>query len=158
MFPDYKVDRPGGRFHCVDTILYGPICMCGKYRKRKYGFCIPEVKQSTGYRHFKNGHTALIKPGKWRTNEIKSFNTRDVRKVHILLHFLLYNNTYVVQILSAKIYISSEHIYQKLLNSDLRLYFYSIYIQHIYIVMEHFDSVNGVNLMSCLSTIQFLPI
>ncbi|XP_060566900.1 neurogenic locus notch homolog protein 1-like [Ruditapes philippinarum] len=59
---DYKVDRPGGRFHCVDTILYGPICMCGKYRKRKYGFCIPEVKESTGYRHFKNGHTALIKP------------------------------------------------------------------------------------------------
>jgi hypothetical protein len=44
---------------------------------------------------------------------------RDVRKVHILLHFLLYNNTYVVQILSVKIYISSEHIYQKLLNCDL---------------------------------------
>jgi hypothetical protein len=84
--------------------------------------------------------------------------TRDVRKVHILLHFLLYNNTYVVQILSAKIYISSEHIYQKLLNCDLCLYFYCIYIQHIYIVMEHFDNVKGVNLILCLSTIQFLPI
>jgi hypothetical protein len=83
--------------------------------------------------------------------------TRDVRKVHILLHFLLYNNTYVVQMLSAKIYISRENIYKKLLNCILHFYFNNIYIQNIYTIMEHFDNVNSVKLTSCIPAIQFLP-
>jgi hypothetical protein len=83
----------------------------------------------------------------------KTGSTRDVRKVHILLHFLMYNNTYVVQILSAKVYICSEHIYQTLLNCDLHLYFNSNYIQHTYLIMEHFDNVNGVKLTSRLPAI-----
>jgi hypothetical protein len=72
--------------------------------------------------------------------------------------FFIVYNTYVVKILSAKIYISSEHIYQKLLNCDLHLYLNSNYIQHIYLIKEHFDNVNGVQLTSCLPAIYFFPI
>jgi hypothetical protein len=67
--------------------------------------------------------------------------------IHTLYKFCQHKYTYLANTFN-----------QKLLNCDLRLYFYSIYIQHIYIVMEHFDNVNSVSLTSCLSTIQFLPI
>ncbi|XP_045207822.2 neurogenic locus notch homolog protein 3-like [Mercenaria mercenaria] len=60
---DYQVDRPAGRFFCVDTMLYGPICLCGKYGSyhyNKYGFCVPQLKESTGYRLVQNAKTTLL--------------------------------------------------------------------------------------------------
>jgi hypothetical protein len=47
-------------------------------------------------------------------------------------------------------------LYERLLNVELRFNPNSSYIQHIYIVMEHFDNVNSVKLTSRLQIFQFL--
>ena len=64
IYLDYEIDRPSGRNYCVDTVLYGPICMCNKYRGRELGFCVPQLHKSAGFRLVQNAYTALLKTGK----------------------------------------------------------------------------------------------
>jgi hypothetical protein len=66
MSSDYVIDRPGGKNFCVDTLLYGPICMCNKYHGGEFGFCIPDLAETAGYTLIQKEVTALVKSSKFK--------------------------------------------------------------------------------------------